>query len=191
MNTIGDRIKLVRKSKNLTQKDFASHVLVSASYISRVESNKEIPTDMLVKLIALEFNVNYDWLLKGSENINVTENDFDYFARDEGSTYKQYIGSLYVEINNSLNNLENADYLNVHAILDNLIQLFNINIKQSYKTLLIEKIASITIAFVEASIHFSNIDLKTKQGMSEFIRFMNQFSPDIRDFFINLISLDV
>ncbi len=191
MNTIGERIKLVRKSKKLTQKDFASHVLVSASYISRVESNKETPTDMLAKLIALEFNVNYDWILNGSGSMNINENDFDYFVRALGPQYRQDICSLYVEINNSLNNLENADYLNVLALLDNLIQLFNSNIKQSYKTLLIEKLTNITISFVEASIHFSNIDLETKQGMSEFIRFMNNFSPDIRDFFINLISIDV
>lgn len=190
MNTIGERIKIVRKSKKLTQKDFASHVLVSASYISRVEANKEIPTDMLVKLIALEFNVNYDWLLKGSENMNITENDFDYFARSEGPIFKQYIGSLYAEIDNSLNNLENADYLNVHAILDNLIQLFNTDINQSYKTLLIEKFASISVEFTDALEHFCDTDLNNKQDVTKFIRFMYQFTPDIREFFINLISID-
>ena len=65
METIGSRIKFIRKKENLRQIDFASRVLVSASYISKVESGKQIPSNIFVKLIALEFNISYEWLKDG------------------------------------------------------------------------------------------------------------------------------
>ena len=42
MNTIGSRMKYLRKQMGLKQIDFANRVLVSASYISKVESDKEL-----------------------------------------------------------------------------------------------------------------------------------------------------
>ena len=65
MNTIGSRIKYLRKQIGLKQIDFANRVLVSASYISKVESDKELPSNIFTKLVALEFNISYEWLKDG------------------------------------------------------------------------------------------------------------------------------
>lgn len=62
MNSIGDRIKELRKSEDLTQKEFAKRLLVSQSYLSGIENGNEIPTNKLIKLICLEFGVNENWL---------------------------------------------------------------------------------------------------------------------------------
>ncbi len=43
-------------------------VLVSSSYISKVEAGKEIPSDIFLKLISLEFGISYDWLKTGDDN---------------------------------------------------------------------------------------------------------------------------
>ena len=43
-------------------------MLVSSSYISKVEAGKEIPSDIFLKLISLEFGISYDWLKTGDDN---------------------------------------------------------------------------------------------------------------------------
>lgn len=77
MNTIKDRIKQLRKSETLTQKEFASRLLISQSYLSGVENGNEIPTNKLLKLICLEFGIKESWLINGTGEMydEVYEND--------------------------------------------------------------------------------------------------------------------
>ena len=82
MNDLGFRIKSLRKQLNLTQKAFASKILVSPSYLSRVENGVEIPNQKLLKLIALEFNVSTEWLEKGDGNADINST-FDYYQRND------------------------------------------------------------------------------------------------------------
>lgn len=65
MNSIGERIKKIRVDANLNQKQFAEKISVSRSFISRVENDKEIPSDTLVKLISSLFDRNYEWIKDG------------------------------------------------------------------------------------------------------------------------------
>jgi len=65
MNTLGSRIKEIRNDNQLTQSLFAESISVSRSFISRVESDKEIPSDSLVKLIASTYKTSYLWLKTG------------------------------------------------------------------------------------------------------------------------------
>lgn len=58
MDTIGDKIRSIRKKAKLTQAEFGERLTVSESYISMVESGKEIPSDMLIRLISLEFDTS-------------------------------------------------------------------------------------------------------------------------------------
>ena len=41
MDTIGERIRFIRKKNGLKQEEFAKDLSVSRSFISRIESNKE------------------------------------------------------------------------------------------------------------------------------------------------------
>lgn len=66
MDTIGERIKALRKSESLTQKEFANRLLISQSYLSGVEKGNETPTNKLLKLIGLEFGVREEWLFNNS-----------------------------------------------------------------------------------------------------------------------------
>ena len=83
MNNVGIRIKSLRENNNLSQKQFAERIMVSQSYLSRIERGIEVPNNKLIKLIALEFNVNTDWISKGKGNpeINKKESSFDYYDR--------------------------------------------------------------------------------------------------------------
>lgn len=66
MHEIGNRIRLLRKAENLTQKDFSKRLLISQSYLSGLENGNEVPTSKLLKLICLEFGVNESWLVNNS-----------------------------------------------------------------------------------------------------------------------------
>jgi transcriptional regulator with XRE-family HTH domain len=64
---IGERIKKLRKSLNLTQDIFAENLGVVSSYISLLERGKKEPSEQLTLSICRTFGVRYDWLTKGEE----------------------------------------------------------------------------------------------------------------------------
>lgn len=67
MNTIGDRIKYVRKEilKNKSQKDFGDMIGLKANSVSCIETGTNNPTEQTIKAICREFGINKDWLLTG------------------------------------------------------------------------------------------------------------------------------
>lgn len=68
MLDFGNRIKALRKQKNLTQEQLAKRLWVTKSIISAYESGTKYPSlDMLVKL-AQTFNVSTDYLLGVNKN---------------------------------------------------------------------------------------------------------------------------
>lgn len=73
MDGLGERIHAIRKSRNLTQQQFADQLSVSRPFISRIESGKESPSDSLLKLISLQFDVSYEWLTNGKGSMFTVE----------------------------------------------------------------------------------------------------------------------
>lgn len=69
METLGKRIKEIRKNNSITQTEFAKRMLVSASYISMVEADKEKPSDIFLKLMSLEFHISLEWIMDGKGNM--------------------------------------------------------------------------------------------------------------------------
>ncbi len=84
MNDIGIRVKLLRKELDITQREFANRILVTPSYLSRVENGTEIPSDKVIKLVAYEFGVNEEWLLSGTGEMltEIYENDRETSSKD-------------------------------------------------------------------------------------------------------------
>jgi transcriptional regulator with XRE-family HTH domain len=73
METIGDRIKKLRKEFGLSQQKFGETVKVSKSHISNIELGGDYPSEMLIKLICMEFHVNEAWLKEGTLPMYVEE----------------------------------------------------------------------------------------------------------------------
>lgn len=63
LNTFGDRLKYVRKMKDLTQKELANAVQLDQSAISHFERNKKKPDMDTLKKIADVLNISVDFLL--------------------------------------------------------------------------------------------------------------------------------
>lgn len=63
--TIGDRIKVLRRHKALTQEQFAAIIHTSRSNLGNVETNTFSVTDRMIYDICREFQVSEDWLRTG------------------------------------------------------------------------------------------------------------------------------
>jgi transcriptional regulator with XRE-family HTH domain len=72
---MGERVKKIRDNYNLTQTELGDKLGVTSSYISRVEHNKETPSDMFVKLFCQLFLIRKEWLLKGEKPIQKNPRD--------------------------------------------------------------------------------------------------------------------
>ena len=65
MNTIGDRIKEIRKRKGYTQQKFADALGLKQNTVATYEMNKTIPSDRTISDICREFGVDKIWLETG------------------------------------------------------------------------------------------------------------------------------
>lgn len=64
-SSIGARIKIVRKNFNLTQEELGKLLGVQNAAISKMETDRVVPTDASIKLICATYHVNYLWLTQG------------------------------------------------------------------------------------------------------------------------------
>lgn len=72
--SIGERIKLLRKAKKLTQADFGDKIGLKAGAIGMYENNLRNVSEQSITLIAQVFNVNEEWLRTGTGKM-YAEND--------------------------------------------------------------------------------------------------------------------
>ncbi len=66
METIGERIRQIRKEKKLTQVEFGQLIGISGAGVGKIETDVSRPTDAAVKLICATYHVNYLWLTEGA-----------------------------------------------------------------------------------------------------------------------------
>lgn len=62
---MGERIKQLRKSLGLTQKEFGERIGVKPNTIGTYEIGRNEPIDAVVSLICREFGVNENWIRTG------------------------------------------------------------------------------------------------------------------------------
>ena len=77
MNTLQERIKLLRKRLDLNQEGFAEKIGLKRSALSLIEIGKNPLTEQNIKLICLTFNVSRDWLVSGEGAMFVSETPED------------------------------------------------------------------------------------------------------------------
>lgn len=65
MDTIGKRIKAIRKEYDVTQDELGKLLGVQNAAISKFETDRVIPSESNIKLICSTYHVNYLWLTEG------------------------------------------------------------------------------------------------------------------------------
>lgn len=71
-NLIGERLKFLRASKKLSQRDLARELQLigidmDKNVITRIETNKRYVTDFELQAIKEFFEISYDYLIDGKE----------------------------------------------------------------------------------------------------------------------------
>jgi transcriptional regulator with XRE-family HTH domain len=101
--TQGERVKSVRKKKELTLEKFGERLGVTKTAISYVESNKRNLTEQMFKSICREFNVNEVWLRTGEGG---DDNMFTKVSEDD--RFSLNLGKLSQSDNEFAKNMLNA-----------------------------------------------------------------------------------
>lgn len=126
MATFSSRLKDLRKSKGLTQKQLAENLYIDHSSISKYETNKAIPENELLQKVADFFEVSTDYLL----------------GRTDDKNFKN-IFSATNALNKAFESFKENSSMKLNAFDDNSIDKYNLsfikNIDEHYP-LLISKI---------------------------------------------------
>lgn len=63
-----EKLKLLRKAKNLTQAEFANSIGISRANLANIELGKVEPTQVFINCVSLTYGINKDWLLDNNNN---------------------------------------------------------------------------------------------------------------------------
>ncbi len=110
MNGMGDRIKCIRKTRNVTQTVFAKELGISQAYVSKLEQDKENPSDLLLKFIAYRYCINLEWLKTGTGDIENrgglekedSVNSLHMYAYELEKIYNKFADTQIYQITNSI-----------------------------------------------------------------------------------------
>lgn len=86
--TLGERIKKVRKDKDLTQQLFAAKIGTTANVLTNYETGRRNPSSSVINNICKTFNVSEAWLRAGEGEMFAPEPAFDLgeYANRHGMT---------------------------------------------------------------------------------------------------------
>lgn len=76
--TIGDNIRNIRKSRNLTQQELSEELKISRNYLSELENNKRNPSAETLRNLADKLNVSLVSLVEGNSSISLEQ-----YAKDK------------------------------------------------------------------------------------------------------------
>lgn len=180
--SLGARIREIRKDNAITQSDFAERMLVSASYISKVESGKEQPSDIFLKLMSLEFNISLDWLKTGEGKKKITDTRYDYFERNQNYNFE--VAKELVNFQKIIQTLPKGIDASIYFMLGEYTHLLKSEyLTESQKTVLASIIANIFINITEVIDKFFALG---KNDRDELLRFEQFYKEAYTDFANNL-----
>ena len=110
---LGEKIKLIRKSKGISQEELASTLKINRNFLSRIETGKSEPTASILKNIAKLFNIDLNSLLDVKNIPTDSDDKIKYITENCKNLNEKYIDFIiriisvmkeeYVKINSSLN----------------------------------------------------------------------------------------
>jgi len=80
LSELHERVRMVREHSKLSLSKFGDRLGVSKSVIANLEYNKVQPPEPMIRAIAFEFAVNYEWLKTGKGSMAVTAEESDVAA---------------------------------------------------------------------------------------------------------------
>lgn len=68
---IGGRIRQLRQSRGLTQKDFAESLGIAQGFLSSIERGRKVPSATLLIALTHRYQINEEWLSSGADGPGV------------------------------------------------------------------------------------------------------------------------
>jgi transcriptional regulator with XRE-family HTH domain len=65
MKTINDRIKEIRTTLGISQREFSKRIYISQSFYGDIELGNQKVNDRILHLVSTQFNVDKEWLKTG------------------------------------------------------------------------------------------------------------------------------
>ena len=163
------RIKVIRLEKKLTQKEFADMLFVSPSYISKLESGKEQPTDMLLRLIELEFNITPQWLRSGEGEAYASKAEHDPYSRHEALQWYESLLEMQAGLSILLTKPEySGAILNASTAIMKIIEALKISSSIPFNILVFSSVVTQLIETVDTLTYIEN-SLRTKTMNTQII----------------------
>lgn len=161
--TISERLKELRQSLNLTQREMAKDLNITAAALSKYESQVANPSINVLISIAKKYNVSVDWLLGLSDN----------HSTDKLKNYADILQNIF-QLATSLNDLEfdfdgftidgyeDGEFLtDTHIIISDDTLAFLLN--KLNKTYVLYKDKTIDIDVLQAVVDSLKKDCKNKE----------------------------
>lgn len=137
-----DRIKKLRKSLDLTQREFAERIGVKQNTVGQYEIGRNEPTGSVFNLICREFNVNENWLREGTGEMFNTEtaDKLDEVLKDFGlSDAAKIMIRKFVELSEEDQNTLIGYCVSVAASLGGTVATSQQETKKSYDEMSIDE----------------------------------------------------
>lgn len=77
LKEIGERVRLVRLSREMTQAELASVLNVSIPYISNIEQGKQAMSIVTLQAICNSLEISADWILRNNSPVSKQMDDKD------------------------------------------------------------------------------------------------------------------
>lgn len=96
-----ERIRIVRKTEKLSQKEFGEKLGVSRDVMANIENNRVVPNETFLQLLCSVFHINQKWLRTGEGEMFHTEKAFsldEYVRAHDFSDVELRILKAYLDI---------------------------------------------------------------------------------------------
>lgn len=87
--TQGEKIRALRKAKNLTLEKFGAPLGVGKTAISKIENDERGLTDQMIKSICREYGASEEWLRNGTGEMFVPMNRDEQISKYAGELLKE------------------------------------------------------------------------------------------------------
>ena len=87
---LGSKIKNIRYNHNISQEELAKMLEINRNYLSRIETNKSLPTAEILAKLAVTFNISIDTLL----GVNLDSSDGAIVRKQKIKRINQYCSYL-------------------------------------------------------------------------------------------------
>ena len=87
---LGSKIKNIRHNHNISQEELARMLEINRNFLSRIETNKSLPTAEVLAKLAVCFNISIDSLL----GVNLDSKEGEKVRKDKIKKINQYCSYL-------------------------------------------------------------------------------------------------